>query len=302
METGAYHKPVLLHECIEALNIKEDGTYIDVTFGGGGHSKAILDQLKNGKLIAFDQDPDSWINSLEDSKFSLIKQNFRFMLNYLKYQNCLPVDGILADLGISSHQIDDPLRGFSTRFNNELDMRMNKTGSKSARTVINEYSAQKLQEIFSAYGEIRNAKTLALTIVEERQVNPINTSEDLKRILNGFVNGSNQHQYYAQVFQALRIEVNEELEALKQLLVQCSEALKPGGRLVIMAYHSLEDRLIKNFINNGRFAGEAEKDIYGNRLNVPFKAVKKKPIVAGETEIKSNPRARSAKLRIAEKI
>lgn len=302
MQTEGYHKPVMLQECIEALNINEEGTYIDVTYGGGGHSKAILEKLKNGKLLAFDQDPDAWKNSIDDNRFTLIKQNFRYMLNYLKHQNVLPVNGILADLGISSHQIDDPSRGFSTRFENDLDMRMNKTGIKSAKTIINDYSESKLQGIFSAYGEIRNARTLAQAIVKARNIKPVETVNELKAILNSCLTSTNPNQYYAQVFQALRIEVNEELDALKQLLEQSSEALIRGGRLVIMSYHSLEDRLVKNYINQGKFEGDAEKDVYGNRLNIPFKAINKRPVMASEDEIKINPRARSAKLRVAEKI
>jgi 16S rRNA (cytosine1402-N4)-methyltransferase len=297
-----YHKPVMLAESIEALNIKEDGIYVDATFGGGGHSKAILEKLNTGKLIAFDQDPDAWNNELTDKNFILIKQNFRFMLNYLKYQNVLPVDGILADLGISSHQIDDPSRGFSTRFENELDMRMSRSGNKSAKKIINEYSADQLQRIFSEYGEVRNAKTLANAIVKARSEKAVETVNDLKKILDALVSGQHIHQYYAQVFQAIRIEVNEELEALKQLLQQSSLVLTKGGRLAVISYHSLEDRLVKNFFNHGTFEGEAEKDVYGNRLNIPFKPVNKKPKTPSAEEIKINQRSRSAKLRVAEKI
>jgi len=292
----------MLQECMDALNIKEDGIYVDVTFGGGGHSRAILKKLKNGKLIAFDQDPDAWNNQPSDKNFSLIKQNFRFMLNYLKYQNCLPVDGILADLGVSSHQFDDRTRGFSTRFDNALDMRMSQSGKKSAKTIINEYSAQQLQQVFSAYGEVRNARTLAAAIVKARKVKPVESVSELLHILESHAAGPNRNQYYAQVFQAVRMEVNEELEALKELLAQSSLALERGGRLVVMSYHSLEDRLVKNYINQGIFEGQAEKDVYGNRLNVPFRPVTKKPLTASAEEVKSNPRARSAKLRIAEKI
>jgi len=291
----------MLEECLHALNIMENGIYVDATFGGGGHSKAILDRLKTGKLIAFDQDPDAWSNTIENKNFILIRQNFRFMLNYLKYQNSLPVNGILADLGISSHQIDDASRGFSTRYDNELDMRMSRSG-KSARQVVNEYSGQQLQHVFSAYGEIRNARTLAGAIISARALNPVETVNQLKEILSSNSTKANFSQYSAQVFQAIRIEVNDELEALRQLLQQSSEALATGGRLAVLSYHSLEDRIVKNFINQGKTEGEAEKDVYGNRLNIPFRPVNKKPLVPSEREIKENPRARSAKLRIAEKI
>jgi 16S rRNA (cytosine1402-N4)-methyltransferase len=287
---------------MEALDIKENGIYVDVTFGGGGHSRAILERIGKGKLIAFDQDPDAWNNKIEDERFTLVRQNFRNMLNYLKYQNLVPVNGILADLGISSRQIDDPGRGFSTRFDHRLDMRMSQAGSKTAGQVINEYTEKQLQHIFSSYGEIRNSKTLASAIVNARSKGAIETVNSLKEILASLVSPANRNQYYAQVFQAIRIEVNDELEALKELLVQSSEALLKGGRLVVMSYHSLEDRLVKNFISQGKTEGEAEKDVYGNRLNIPFRAINKKPVTPSEAEIKSNPRSRSAKLRIAEKL
>ena len=287
---------------MDALQIKEDGTYIDVTFGGGGHSKAILDKLKNGKLIAFDQDPDAWNNELKDSRFNLIRQNFRYMMNHLRYNQCLPVDGILADLGVSSHQFDDPARGFSIRFDEEMDMRMSQSGSRTAVTVLNDYGAEALQHVFSAYGELRNARTLARAIVEARRSKPVRTVGEFREILLKNRLGANANQYMAQAFQAVRMEVNEELEALRQFLIQAKEALAIGGRLVVMSYHSLEDRLVKNFINHGNFEGETKKDLYGNSLNICFKAIGRKPVLASEEEVKLNPRARSARLRVGERI
>lgn len=292
----------MLQECIEALQIKEEGNYVDVTFGGGGHSRAILKKLVKGRLIAFDQDPDAWKNEIKDKRFILIKQNFKHMMNYLKDEQFLPVNGILADLGVSSHQLDDPSRGFSTRFNYSLDMRMSQSGSKSARAVLASYSMEQLQQMFSSYGEVRNAKTLARAIVQARSTNPINTVEDLKKILEAYVFGGNAAQYFAQVFQAIRIEVNDELEALKEFLIQSRDALVQGGRLVVMSYHSLEDRIVKDFINHGNFEGESEKDLYGNRLHIAFKAINRKPILPSDEEVKQNSRARSARLRVAERV
>lgn len=298
-----YHKPVLLNESIEALQIKPDGTYVDLTFGGGGHSMAILEQLKIGKLYAFDQDPDAAENANRiDSKcFKFIKNNFRFADKFLKLHGVTKVDGILADLGVSSHQIDTPERGFSTRFEGALDMRMDKDSSKSAKQVINKYTEEDLHKIFGMFGEVKNAKSLAKAIVERRTQNAIKTNEDLKNILIDFAPRGREFKYYAQVFQALRIEVNNELEVLKEMLTRCMNMLRPGGRFVIISYHSLEDRLVKNYFNKGKFFGEVEKDVFGNVLK-PLKSITRKPVLASDHEILENNRARSAKMRIAEKI
>ncbi|MEO8150553.1 MAG: 16S rRNA (cytosine(1402)-N(4))-methyltransferase RsmH [Bacteroidia bacterium] len=297
-----YHQPVMLQECIDALEIKENGIYVDVTYGGGGHSRAIMERLKNGRLIAFDQDEDALKNKIDDDRFTLVNQNFKYLRQFLKFHNALPVDGILADLGVSSHQFDTASRGFSTRFNSDLDMRMNRNAAKTAKQILAGYDEKKLQQLFSAYGEIRNAKTLAAAIVEARNTHPISTTDDLKNVLAKCVSAAKANQYYAQVFQALRIEVNEELDALKDFLEQSAEVLISGGRLVVMSYHSLEDRLVKNFISKGNFEGEDEKDFYGNRINVQFKAAYKKPVTPTAAEQSTNPRSRSAKLRVAIKI
>jgi 16S rRNA (cytosine1402-N4)-methyltransferase len=298
-----YHQPVLLQECIEGLQIKPEGTYVDITFGGGGHSKAILEKLNGGKLFSFDQDGDAAENAkaITDPAFTFIEANFRHIRRYLKLYGALQVDGILADLGVSSHQIDSAERGFSTRFQADLDMRMDRGASLTAKTVVNIYTEDQLHKIFGMYGEVRNAKTLASTIVKERFARPIGTVNELKAILGKFAPRGRENKYYAQVFQALRIEVNEELRVLEEFLEQSVLLLKPGGRLVVMSYHSLEDRLVKNFINKGKFSGEAEKDMYGNVL-VPLRPVNKKPVEASEEEVARNNRARSAKLRIAEKV
>jgi 16S rRNA (cytosine1402-N4)-methyltransferase len=298
-----YHQPVLLQECIDGLAIKPDGLYIDMTFGGGGHSKAILNKLNGGKLFAFDQDADAKenANQINNPAFTFIEANFRYARRYLKLHGVQQVDGILADLGVSSHQIDSPQRGFSTRFQADLDMRMDQQGTLTAKTIVNTYTEEGLHKILGMYGEVKNAKTLAASIVKERFSKPLHTVNDLKNILNKFAPRGRENKYYAQVFQALRIEVNEELKVLEELLEQSAVFLKPGGRLVILSYHSLEDRLVKNFINKGKFSGEPEKDMYGN-LQVPFRPVNKKPLEASEEEIARNNRARSAKLRIGEKI
>lgn len=305
LSTSPYHIPVMLNECMQGLNIKKDGVYVDVTFGGGGHSRAILDRLENGRLIAFDQDQDARENAealKSDSRFLFIQANFSFLERYLKVYNIGAVDGILADLGVSSHQIDDPSRGFSTRFDGPLDMRMNtNNGEQSAWEVVNNYSAEALQSIFSRYGEVHNSRTLANAIFTTRHNAPINTVGELVAILKRFAPKYREYKYYAQVFQAIRIEVNRELEALENFLTQTPKLLKPGGRLVVMSYHSLEDRLVKNFMLKGNFKGEPEKDFYG-RVIKPLQAITKKPIEADEEEVLRNPRARSAKLRIAEKI
>jgi 16S rRNA (cytosine1402-N4)-methyltransferase len=296
-----YHNPVMLQECINGLAIKPDGTYIDVTFGGGGHSREIIKHLGvDGKLIAFDQDADAQVNSIADERFELIDQNFRYLKNFSRLHGAIPADGILADLGVSSHQFDKAERGFSTRFDAELDMRMDQNAKQTAKDVINGYSEAELHRIFGMYGEIQNAKTLARTVVTARLNAPINTIADLKGAIASLIPRGKENKYLAQVFQALRIEVNQELEALQEFLKQSVEVLGKGGRLVVMSYHSLEDRLVKSFIAKGKFSGELEKDIYGND-DRPFEAVSRKAITASEDEIKLNNRARSAKLRIAVK-
>lgn len=297
-----YHKPVLLKESIDALQIKSEGTYVDLTFGGGGHSMAILENIKEGVLYAFDQDQDAAENAsrINSKSFRFIKNNFKFADKFLKLHGVQSVDGILADLGVSSHQIDTPERGFSTRFEGELDMRMDRESSLSAKKVLNKYSEEDLHRLFGMYGEVKNAKTLASAIVRKREVEAIKTNEDLKKILNEFAPRGREFKYYAQVFQALRIEVNSELEVLKEMLEKCTNLLKPGGRFVVISYHSLEDRLVKNYFNKGKFYGEADKDIFGNELK-PLKSVSRKPILACEKEVLENNRARSAKMRIAEK-
>jgi len=297
-----YHKPVLLREAVDALQINPDGKYADVTFGGGGHSKEILKRLKEGILLAFDQDPDAHVNALKSDNFILIKQNFRHLKRYLKFYKAVPVDGLLADLGISSYQIDKPERGFSTRFESALDMRMDKNSSLTAKHVINHYSQEQLQQLFSELGEVRNAKTLAVAIVKARGKKQIETINEIKEILKPLSPKGKENQYFAQVFQALRIEVNDELNALKEMLQQSAEVMKKGGRLVVISYHSLEDRLVKNYINKGKFEGEPEKDLYGNVQGLQYKSLTKKPVVPSEEEVHRNPRSRSARMRIAEKI
>lgn len=288
-------------ECIQGLAINPGGIYVDLTFGGGGHSEKILEKLAGGKLYAFDQDQAARANAIAHSSFTFIEANFRFVKRYLKLNNVTRVDGILADLGVSSHQIDAPERGFSTRFDASLDMRMDRHGGKSAQNVINEYSEKELHRVLGMYGEVRNARTLAAAIVSARTNKPVNTVAELKEILQKFSPRGKENKYYAQVFQAIRIEVNEELKALEEMLVQSAEILKPGGRLVVLSYHSLEDRLVKNFMSKGNTRGEVEKDFYGNLIR-PLKPVNKKPLEAKKEEIALNSRARSAKLRIAEKF
>jgi 16S rRNA (cytosine1402-N4)-methyltransferase len=296
-----YHQPVLLKECLEGLDIKPGGIYVDVTFGGGGHSKAILQNLgKKGKLFAFDQDKDAARNIPDDERFTFIPQNFSYMKNFLRMYEATQIDGILADLGVSSHQFDEAERGFSIRFDAGLDMRMNQQSGKTAAQVLNEYDEVKLKNIFREYGEVENAGRLVKLIVEARLMGPISGTEQLKEIIAPCMPKFKEHQYLAKVFQALRIEVNDEIEVLKQMLQQSLEVLKPGGRLVVMSYHSLEDRLVKNFLKSGNFEGEQQKDFYGN-IHRPFSLITKKPIVPNEKEVEENSRARSAKLRVAEK-
>jgi 16S rRNA (cytosine1402-N4)-methyltransferase len=296
-----YHVPVMLAECIEGLNIDPDGTYVDVTFGGGGHSREIMKHLgPKGRLIAFDQDADAQRNLIDDERFVFVDQNFRYLKNFCRLHDALPVNGILADLGVSSHQFDEAERGFSIRFDAELDMRMNQLSDLTAKEVVNTYSVADLHRIFGIYGEIQNAKSLAETIATARLNAPIVTIADLKNAISNRIPKGKENKYLAQVFQALRIEVNQELEALKDFLMQSAEVLAPGGRLVVMSYHSLEDRLVKNFIAKGKFSGEVEKDFYGND-NKPLDAVSRGAITASADEITNNNRARSAKLRIAVK-
>ncbi len=296
-----YHNPVMLAECIEGLAIKPSGKYIDVTFGGGGHSREILKHLgKDGLLVAFDQDVDAQANAIDDDRFVFVDQNFRYLKNYSRLHGAVPADGILADLGVSSHQFDKAERGFSTRFDAELDMRMDQSAKLTAKEVVNTYDEAELHKIFGMYGEIQNAKSLARTIVTARLNTPINTIADLKSVIAGLIPRGKENKYLAQVFQALRIEVNQELEALQEFLMQTVDVLAVGGRLVVMSYHSLEDRLVKSFIAKGKFSGELEKDIYGND-DRPFDSVTRKAVTASEDEIKINNRARSAKLRVAVK-
>ena len=296
-----YHSPVLLKESVEGLNVKQDGIYVDVTFGGGGHSKEILRQLgPNGKLFAFDQDQDALSNTIEDSRFTLINENFKFIKRFLRFYGVKEVDGILADFGVSSHQFDTAERGFSTRFDSTLDMRMNQNNPMSAFNVINEYDEEQLRQVLWQYGELRQAPAMVRVIMEERSKAKIKTSEQLKLVLKRFLQHKKENKVLAQIYQAIRIEVNQEIEVLKELLLQTPEILKIGGRLSFISYHSLEDRLVKRFIRNGLFEGEPERDVFGN-YKVPFKKVGDL-IVPSEEEIKLNNRARSAKLRIAERI
>lgn len=296
-----YHKPVLLKEAVEGLNIKQDGIYVDVTFGGGGHSKEILKHLgPNGKLIAFDQDQDALLNTIKDSRFTLINENFKFIKRFLRFYGIKEVNGILADFGVSSHQFDVAERGFSTRFEADLDMRMNQHNTVSAFHVINDYSEEQLRQVFWQYGELRQAPAMARVIVDERSKSQIKTSEQLKNVLKRFLQHKNENKVLAQIYQAIRIEVNQEIEALKELLLQTPELLKQEGRLSFISYHSLEDRLVKRFIKSGMFEGEPERDVFGN-FQVPLKKVGNL-IIPTQGEIKLNSRARSAKLRIAEKI
>ncbi len=295
-----YHTPVLFQESIEGLALQDNGNYVDVTFGGGGHSRGILKSNESCKLFAFDQDSDSHENEIDDERFTLIKQNFRYLKNNLRMFDALPIDGLLADLGVSSHQFDIPDRGFSTRFDGPLDMRMNPMQKGTAADLLNTKTQEELTSIFKLYGEIKNAWKLAEAIILERDLTPFKTTDQLKKVAKKFTPEKKLNQYLAQVFQALRIEVNSELDVLKELLSQSVEVLKPQGRLVFISYHSLEDRLVKNFFKTGNFEGKPEKDFYGNLIR-PLEPVNRKVIVPTEEELKENPRSRSAKLRIAEK-
>lgn len=297
----AYHNPVLLKETVDGLNIKPDGVYVDVTFGGGGHSREILSRLgENGKLFAFDQDPDVLENTIEDSRFTLIHENFRFIKRFLRFYGVKEVDGILGDFGVSSHQFDVAERGFSTRFEADLDMRMNQNSKLSAYHVVNDYDEEQLRSVLAQYGELRAAPAMARLIVEAREQAPVKTSEQLKTVLAKFLPPRHENKVLAQIYQAIRIEVNQEIEVLKEFLAQTPEILTEKGRLSVISYHSLEDRLVKRFIRNGLFEGEPERDMFGN-FSVPLKKVGGL-VVPSKEEIKLNNRARSAKLRIAEKV
>lgn len=301
MTMQQYHNPVLLKETVDGLNIIENGTYVDVTFGGGGHSKEILKRLgKEGRLIAFDQDQDALLNRIDDSRFTLINENFRYVKRFLKFHGVMSIDGILADFGVSSHQFDVADRGFSTRFEANLDMRMNQQDQLSAFHVVNQYGEEELKQVFWQYGELRNSAALAKTIVAERKENEIVTSEQLKAVLRKHLPPRKENKILAQIYQAIRIEVNQEIEALKEFLLQTPEILKKGGRLSFISYHSLEDRLVKRYIRSGLFEGEPEKDVFGN-VSVPLRKIGNL-IVPSQEEIQLNNRARSAKLRIAEKL
>jgi len=302
MMANNYHVPVMLKECVDGLNIKPDGVYVDVTFGGGGHSKEILKHLgPKGTLIAFDQDPDAQKNIPDDKRLVFIDQNFGFLKNNLRLKGFKQVDGILADLGVSSHQFDVPERGFSIRYNGDLDMRMDQHGKLTATEVLNTYSEDKLHKIFGIYGEVKNAKSLARSIVTARLDKPFTDINSLKAAVASYIPKGKENKYLAQVFQALRIEVNAEIQVLENFLQQTADVLVAGGRLVVMSYHSLEDRPVKNFMAKGKFQGEVDKDFFGNQQK-PFNVVTRKAIVASDEEIVQNNRARSAKLRIAEKI
>ena len=296
-----YHIPVLLNESVNALNIKADGVYVDVTFGGGGHSRRILECLgERGRLYAFDQDEDAAKNVIDDSRFTFIQQNFRYMKNFVQLYCGGKVDGILADLGVSSYQFDTPDKGFSIRYNGRLDMRMNQNSPVDAASIVNTYDLKSLASVFSRYGELRNTMAIADSIIMTRETKPIETTDELKEAVSRFLPKGSENKVLAQIFQALRIEVNEEMKVLEIFLSQCAEVLNPGGRLVVLSYHSLEDRLVKNFMKTGNADGILEKDFFGNQLT-PYKLISSKPILPSDEEIQSNNRARSAKLRVAER-
>lgn len=299
--TLAYHIPVLAKESIEGMNLFPSADIVDATFGGGGHSKLILEKISKGKLFAFDQDEDAAENAFDDKRLFFIRHNFRYIKNFLNYYGVEQVDAIFADLGVSSHDFDVPDRGFSFRFEGNLDMRMNQNAKTDASKIVNEYSEEQLEMVFRMYGEIKNSRHLANVICKKRNEQRIKTTTQLKEIIAECTPRSIENKYLAQVFQALRIEVNEEMEALQEFFLASLKLLKPGGRLVVITYHSLEDRMCKNFMKSGNFDGKVEKDFYGN-MSSPFKTVNKKVIIPGNEELKANSRSRSAKLRIAEKI
>jgi 16S rRNA (cytosine1402-N4)-methyltransferase len=297
-----YHKPVLLHESIDGLYIKPGGSYVDLTFGGGGHSREVLKKLgKNGRLVAFDQDQDTFANVPDDKRVIFVRANFRYLKHYLKYHAIDKVDGILADLGISSHQIDQPERGFSFKSDAELDMRMDMRSGRTASRLLNKASGEELVRIFKSYGELPNAVALSAAIVEAREVAAINTTEDLEKVLKRFIPKQHPSKFLARVYQALRIEVNSEMEALGEMLMQTAGCMRSGGRLAVITYHSIEDRIVKNFMRSGNLEGKIKKDFYGN-IQSPWRLVNRSVITPSEEEIKENNRARSAKLRIAERI
>ena len=301
MEEAVYHVPVLLNECVDGLCIDPDGVYADVTFGGGGHSKAIVSKLgEKGHLYSFDQDADAEWNALDDERFTFVRSNFRYLKNWMRYYGVEQLDGLLADLGVSSHHFDDSTRGFSFRFEGKLDMRMNQRAQLTAADVINNYTDDRLADIFYLYGEIRNARKLASLIVKARAQARIETIEDFMTVIKPLFGREREKKELAKVFQALRIEVNQEMEALKEMLTAAAELIRPGGRLVVLTYHSLEDRMVKNLIKTGNVEGKMEQDFFGN-INCPLRAVNNKVIVASEEEQSRNPRSRSAKLRVAEK-
>jgi 16S rRNA (cytosine1402-N4)-methyltransferase len=298
-----YHVPVMLEESLKGLNLSPGGTYVDATFGGGGHSRAILEKIKGGRLIVFDQDEDAKkeADMIQERSFTFCQANFKYLKKYLKLNGVSKVNGIVADLGISSHQIDSAERGFSTRFDGPLDMRMDKKNPLLASRVLNEYPEEKLHKIFGMYGEVKNARTLARAISQRRNVKKFGRIADLIELLKPVAPRGKEYKYYAQVFQALRIEVNQEMEALESFLLQCGEVIEKGGRLVVMSYHSLEDRMVKNYMNTGKVFGEVEKDFFGNPIK-PFQPINRKPVEASEEEVRVNNRARSARLRVAERI
>lgn len=302
MNENVYHIPALLNECIEGLNIAPDGIYVDATFGGGGHSRAIMNNLgENGHLYSFDQDQDAIANAIDDPRFTFVYSNFAYITNFMRFYGVQHVDGILADLGVSFHHFDESDRGFSFRFDGILDMRMNQRGGKDARWILANYSEEQLSQIFYLYGELKTSRKIANAIVKSRNNKTINTTGELLDIIKPFIKPAQEKKELAQVFQALRIEVNNEIDVLKSFLNQTIKVLKPGGRIVILTYHSLEDRLVKNFFKSGNIEGKIEKDFFG-KVNTPFRLINNKVIVASEDEVARNPRARSAKLRIAEKI
>lgn len=302
MNCETYHKPVMLDECIEALNIHPDGIYADMTYGGGGHSRAIIENLsKEGHLYGFDQDLDAMAGAIQDERFTFVRSNFRFVKNWMQYYEVEGVDGILADLGVSSHHLDEGDRGFSFRYDATLDMRMNQKANLTAGKVVNEYSEEQLADIFYLYGEMKNSRKLAAMLVKARQQNEIKTTGQLAELLRPMMGRDREKKDLAKVFQALRIEVNGEMKALQQMLTQAIDVLKPGGRLVVMTYHSLEDRMVKNIMKSGNIEGKTEQDFYGNLLS-PLRPIKKGVITPSEAEQQENPRSRSAKLRVAEKV
>lgn len=297
-----YHVPVLLKESVEGLCIQSGGTYVDVTFGGGGHARSILECLgTEGRLFGFDQDEDAENNILSHDRFTFVRSNFRYLSNFMDWYGVGSIDGLLADLGVSSHHFDDESRGFSFRFDGELDMRMNKREGLKASDILNSYPESALSDVFYFYGELKNAHQLSRAVVKARDIRPISTTQDFLEIIKPFFNREKEKKNLAQVFQSLRIEVNSEMDALKEMLTQALQLLKPGGRIVVITYHSLEDRLVKNFLKTGNFEGTVEKDFYGN-FQSPFRLINNKVIIPGDDEVKRNPRSRSAKLRVAEKI